>query len=98
MNILCIHKPQSKFLHAKEDKEHEILEYSYLSSAIYIITTNVGNDDHGAHETRHNKIFMDARIKRSSCIFLSFVCSFATSYTLRMATEGLKGMKRCDSN
>jgi hypothetical protein len=69
MTILSIHQRQSKFLHVKEDKEHDILEYRcYSSGAICTIKTNVKNDDHGAHETRHNEIFIDARIKRSSCI------------------------------
>ena len=70
MIILFIHQRQSKFLHIKEDQEYEILEYRYYSSgAICTVTTNVENDDHGAHETRLNEIFMDARIKISSCIY-----------------------------
>jgi hypothetical protein len=76
MIILFIHQRQSKFLHVKEDQKHEILEYHcYLSCAICTITTNVDNYDHSAHETRHNEMFMDERIKRSSSICgSSLVC------------------------
>ena len=69
MIILFIYQRQSKFLRVKEDQKHEILEYHCcLSGAICTTTKNVTNNDHTAHETRHNEIFMDARTKRSSCI------------------------------
>ena len=99
MIILFIHQRQSKFFHVKEDQKHEILyHHCYLSGAICTATTNVANDDHSAHETRHNEISMDARIKKIILYMWSFTCSLATSFTLKMATAGMKGLKRYDSN
>jgi hypothetical protein len=81
MTILFIHQRQSKFLHVKGDKEHEILECRYLAGAICTITTDV--------EMINTVIIL---------YMWSFICSLATSYTLKMATKGLKGQKRRDSN